>query len=167
MEKDPGGEAPTSVGGAANETKAPSAEKSAPKTPQRTPEATSARSEQEPSHQEVTISTSSIQMMEKALQSALLTANTQLDSRLVQKLVNAQIATMNYTRVLALVVMLFLANAIFGGIAVAIVVTADPYDGPNPVLAGIVVLGWIATLIVIITRIVKAMSEARAAREST
>ena len=74
---------------------------------------------------------------------------------------------MNYTRGLALVVMLFLANAIFGGLAVAIVVTADPYDWPNPVLAGIVVIGWIATLIVIITRIVKAMSEARAAREST
>ena len=99
--------------------------------------------------------------------SATASANTELDARLVKKLLNAQIATMNYTRVLALVVMLFLANAIFGGLAVAIVVTADPYDGPNPVLAGIVVLGWIATLIVIITRIVKAMSEARAAREST
>lgn len=34
------------------------------------PEATSARSQQAPSHQEAIISTSSIQMMEKALQSA-------------------------------------------------------------------------------------------------
>ena len=88
------------------------------------------------------------------------------EERVMRQVLNAQVATMNYTRVLALVVMLLFVNAFWGAVVFVIVATAGPYDDPNAGLIGFVALLWLGSFATIAWLIGSAMSDAREARRA-
>jgi hypothetical protein len=79
--------------------------------------------------------------------------------RTLDRMLKAQMATANYTRVISLAVFLVLWNSLMGALVFAIVSTADPYSNPGGLIFAIGVV-WLILTFTILFFIGRAMTTA-------